>query len=319
MSIPALGGMAAPLPAASTPGSAADAPPLLPFTLLTLPPVAAEIPRAGALPEPAATEDTTTDDGGTPLIGWLFDSIAMATVPTAATAAPRTAGTANDATGTTAGSIDPAANKPMLPPLITDARLATPDANAVEAPVLASPDAVLDTLTAGTAPMPVPEPASSLADASPTPLPAAALLSMPAAAASSTPPPTLIDPAAPPLVPDSPDFAADLGERIAWQVDQGLGEATLELHPAELGALTIRIETQGQQAQVHILAAEPGARALLSQCLPQLRDLLGAGGLTLTRGQVESAERRGDAVATVPPSRTGRRRITSVSLVDAYA
>jgi flagellar hook-length control protein FliK len=122
---------------------------------------------------------------------------------------------------------------------------------------------------------------------------------------------------------DGPDLSADLGERISWQLQQGLGEATIELHPAELGALTIRIETQAQQAQVHILAAEPAARALISQCLPQLRELLGASGLTLTRGQVESAERRGGQLGTgsdgLLSPRGARRRVTSVTLVDTYA
>lgn len=123
------------------------------------------------------------------------------------------------------------------------------------------------------------------------------------------------------LQADGADLGVDLGERISWLMQQGLGEATIELHPAELGALTIRIETQGQQAQVHILAAEPAARALLSQCLPQLRDLLGASGLTLTKGQVESAERRAatdsaDGVGLAAPRR--HRRVTSVTLVDTY-
>lgn len=121
----------------------------------------------------------------------------------------------------------------------------------------------------------------------------------------------------------SEDFAADLGEHIEWQLADGIGEAKIELHPAELGALTVRIETQGDQARVHIVAAEAATRSLLTQALPQLRELLAGSGMNLTRSQIESGGRRQDRSDERSPQQQtpsgARRRATRVLLVDAYA
>ncbi|MDD3764959.1 MAG: flagellar hook-length control protein FliK [Nevskiales bacterium] len=141
------------------------------------------------------------------------------------------------------------------------------------------------------------------------------------APAAATPP----VPQQAPLQADHPDFVADLGERIAWQLDADVSEASIELHPAELGAVTVRIETRGDQAQVQFVAADAATRQLLSQALPQLRDMLGGSGVNLARSQVESGARRGRdgahgdaggelaAVGAAP-----RRRVSGIVLVDAY-
>lgn len=129
-----------------------------------------------------------------------------------------------------------------------------------------------------------------------------------------------------PLDAQSPELAADLAEHIAWQIDDGIGEARIELHPAELGALTVRIETQGDRASVHIVAAEAATRTLLSQALPQLRELLGSSGLQLARSHIEPAARRddsgrergGEQGSAATAAQTARRRVTRVVLVDAY-
>ncbi|MFA5940098.1 MAG: flagellar hook-length control protein FliK [Sinimarinibacterium sp.] len=125
------------------------------------------------------------------------------------------------------------------------------------------------------------------------------------------------------LSPLSDGFVSDLGEHIEWQLADGVSEARIELHPAELGALTVRIETQGDQARVHIVAAEAATRSLLNQAMPQLRELLAGSGLNLARSQVDSSDRRDGRSGergNHPPATSGiRRRITQVLLVDAYA
>ncbi|MFP5307932.1 MAG: flagellar hook-length control protein FliK [Gammaproteobacteria bacterium] len=131
-------------------------------------------------------------------------------------------------------------------------------------------------------------------------------------------------PPPPPLVLDAtaPEFAGDLAEQIVWQLDDGVGEAQIELHPAELGSISVRIETQGDQARVQIVAAEAATRALLSQALPQLRELLSGSGLQLARSSIDAerrAERSGERAATVAQTPGVRRRVTQVLLVDAYA
>lgn len=131
--------------------------------------------------------------------------------------------------------------------------------------------------------------------------------------------------AANPLLLDHPDAMADLGERILWQLDAEVSEASIELHPAELGQLTVRIETRGDQAQVQFVAQEAATRNLLNQAMPQLRELLNSSGLQLTRSQVDgmrrgSAEAEARAASTkgAPLSAGARRHITRVALVDAY-
>ncbi|WP_159431095.1 flagellar hook-length control protein FliK [Fontimonas thermophila] len=127
------------------------------------------------------------------------------------------------------------------------------------------------------------------------------------------------------LQPYAPGFAADLAEHIVWQIDDGIGEAKIELHPAELGALTVRVEIHGDRASVHIIAAEAATRVLLGQALPQLRELLGHSGLQLARSHIEPVARRDaderptvDTTAEVTAPRPARRRITPVVFVDAY-
>lgn len=313
MSIPTIGGASA-LPATPV-ASAAPAASALPFLLPMLATPQATEATMTPLDESPATGEVQAADEAAPLIGWLFDSFAMAAPPT------QTAEAATDF------SLEPEPGMPAKAPLPTSSVFAelaatvagpTIDDGATDIAALASA-ALPDIATQSTSPTP-----SALPDAIQQNLAAAPVMlpSLPTAAPLTTAAqPAPMDGPVSPLVADAPDFGADLGERIAWQLDQGLGEATIELHPAELGALTIRIETQAQQAQVHIVAVEPAARALLSQCLPQLRELLGASGLTLTRGQVESGERREtiEPGVGVPSPRTGRRRVTSVSLVDTYA
>ncbi len=120
---------------------------------------------------------------------------------------------------------------------------------------------------------------------------------------------------------DMGEIAADLGERIDWTLDQELGEATVELHPAELGSLVIRIETRGEQTQVSLAAAEPMTRMLLAQALPQLREMFSGQGLHLGRAQLEREMpgMRAAAADAVDTRAGSRRRVSRVFLVDAYA
>ncbi len=134
-----------------------------------------------------------------------------------------------------------------------------------------------------------------------------------------------------PPAPGSPlstalaDWPQALGERIAWSVDGDLQDAVIELHPAELGSLTIRVETRGADAQVTLIAGTAAARDLLQQSLPQLRELMMGQGLNLARAQVErpttgsSSEAPASARGRNAGPTGSRRRISQLLLVDAYA
>ncbi|MGH8443765.1 MAG: flagellar hook-length control protein FliK, partial [Solimonas sp.] len=146
----------------------------------------------------------------------------------------------------------------------------------------------------------------------------------PAAGTAAAPPPMTVP-------PDHPQFVDGLGERIVWIADRGLDQARIELHPVELGSLTVQLSVRGDEAQVSFTAERPATRALLQNSLPQLRELMSAQGLQLLRTQIEQrvgAARGSDA--SFDASRDGRdapgelagaaplRRISRLKLVDAY-
>src|SRR3546814_64695 len=137
--------------------------------------------------------------------------------------------------------------------------------------------------------------------------------------------------AAPPpmtVPPDHPDFTHDLGERIVWITDSGLSSARIDLHPLDLGRLSVHVHMHGDEAQVSFAADNPATRALLQDSLPQLRELMSVQGLQLLRAQVEQkvgASRSSDSAFSQSRERgDGRdggavvRRVTKLKLVDAY-
>ncbi len=289
-----------------------------------LPAAAAAPPARGSAPaaDPAAAEATETE--AQPLLSWLFglmdagggappaaepDAAPLPTPAAGRARAPQpgSAPTLNAEALSAAATVDDAAAEcgEMTLAVAADAASAAAAASVetaatVETVQAAASPARSDAPLAGPAPVPPP--------AAPTAAPAA-----PAAtpAAPGTP------------IPVSPELAFDLGERIVWQLDEAVSEARIELHPAELGALTVRIEMQGDQARVHIVAAEAATRALLAQALPQLRELLGGSGLNLAKSQIEAATRRDERTGArgLPPEPAAapRRRVSAILLVDAYA
>ena len=88
---------------------------------------------------------------------------------------------------------------------------------------------------------------------------------------------------------------ASVRANINWMIEQGLSRATLQLNPAELGALSIKLETIGDQLNVNIHAAQAATRDVLEQTLPRLREHLSQQGfsevnVTLGNNQQQSAE-----------------------------
>ncbi len=100
--------------------------------------------------------------------------------------------------------------------------------------------------------------------------------------------------------PGSADFATQLGVQLSTFVREGIEHARLELHPTELGPVTVQIRIDGNAAQVNLAAEQAPTRTALEQALPQLAGSLREAGLTLTGGGVfeqarqPQAEGRGD-------------------------
>ncbi|WP_353095041.1 flagellar hook-length control protein FliK [Methylibium sp.] len=288
-SAPIVDGAASQPPAAAAP-PIPPAPVPLPLPVMPLP----------AVPTEAA--EAATDDALLPPALPLMEAATAAAASPASTATPRPV-------PTTAPDFQPVDHdhlKRLATEMVTLEPMPGVDADA-GAPRIDTAPVAAPAMTAS--------PQAHGAGIQPAPTPPAA------PPAPVTPPP----PALPsPLDASALDWSAALGEHIAWRVDQGEGEAQVELHPAELGSLTIRVETQGDQARVSIVAAESAARDLLQQSLPQLRELLMAQGLQLTRAQVDRPSPRGQGEAGGSPGRPAetlvpRRRITQIALVDAYA
>jgi len=105
--------------------------------------------------------------------------------------------------------------------------------------------------------------------------------------------------------PGSEAFARELGAQVSVFVRDGVQQARLLLNPQELGPVLVRIQLEGQAAQVHMAADLPQTRQALEQALPALASQLSESGITLTGGGVferspqESADRqaRGDETA----------------------
>lgn len=107
---------------------------------------------------------------------------------------------------------------------------------------------------------------------------AAPALAVPASASAS--------PAQVAASPGSPAFAPELGAHIRTLARQGVERAQLELHPAEMGPVTVQILVEGATAQVRLFAELAATRQALEQAMPTLAGQLREGGLTLTGGGV---------------------------------
>jgi flagellar hook-length control protein FliK len=139
--------------------------------------------------------------------------------------------------------------------------------------------------------------------------------------------------------PDEAAFAPALGTQVALWVKDGVQEARLQLHPAELGPVSVQIALVGQAAHVDFTAAVAATRESIEQSLPALAAALRESGFTLAGGGVFGgsansgdsgrqrtpdgrgtrgtsalgAEGAGEAVTATTPRRWAR------SLVDVYA
>jgi flagellar hook-length control protein FliK len=134
---------------------------------------------------------------------------------------------------------------------------------------------------------------------------------------------------------DEAGFGDALGGQVALWVREGVQEARLQLHPAELGPVNVQIALDGQLAHVDFVAAVPATRESIEQSLPALAAALRDAGFTLAGGGVSGQGAHGgrngqrdgagrefgtqavtaddDATTPLAPRRWNR------SLVDVYA
>jgi|GEM_PF-6498930 len=91
-----------------------------------------------------------------------------------------------------------------------------------------------------------------------------------------------------------PSAAAQLKERVMFQVNQKIQSAEIKLAPEELGNMQIKVQMQQEQLSVQFVVQQAGAKEALEQQMPRLREMLEEQGIELTQGQV-SQQREGSA------------------------
>lgn len=86
--------------------------------------------------------------------------------------------------------------------------------------------------------------------------------------------------------PGQAGFAEQLGAQLTTFVREGVQHARLQLHPLELGPLTVQIELDGGSARMSFAAEHAQTRQALEQAMPTLAGSLREAGLTLSGGGV---------------------------------
>ncbi len=82
------------------------------------------------------------------------------------------------------------------------------------------------------------------------------------------------------------EWGESISQRIALLAGQKISSARIDLDPPELGALTVKITVNGDQASVSFQSHHAIVRDALEQSFPRLQDLLGQQGLQLADAQV---------------------------------
>ena len=130
-------------------------------------------------------------------------------------------------------------------------------------------------------------------------------LPAPAAPAASTPPQhayTLQQPVA------DPQWGNELGKRLIWMTDKGIGRAELRMNPPELGPVEVRISVSNDDARVAFQVQHGATREALEGAMPRLREMFASQGLNLSDANVSEHSARGRHQAAQSGAGTGADR-----------
>ena len=113
-------------------------------------------------------------------------------------------------------------------------------------------------------------------------------------------------------------FAGDMATHIRVLKSQSGGEVKLNLHPAELGRMSISVSTEGNETRVAFVVETSQARQAVETALPRLRDMLENAGLSLSDSDV-SEQRNPQAETADSRSGSSREETTSPDGEDVSA
>lgn len=121
-----------------------------------------------------------------------------------------------------------------------------------------------------------------------------------------------------PAAVNSPEFAPALGLTLSTLAANGVQEARLQLHPAELGPISVQISVDGTGARIDFQADVAQTRQAIEDSLPSLAGALRDAGLTLTGGGVSQHSRQPEQPAS-SGARGGARGASSARDDDVAA
>ena len=87
-------------------------------------------------------------------------------------------------------------------------------------------------------------------------------------------------------VTEPQQFGNEMATHVRVLKRQGGGEVKINLHPAELGRMTITVVTDGLDTRVAFVVETPQARQAVENALPRLRDMMDDAGLSLADSDV---------------------------------
>ena len=114
-------------------------------------------------------------------------------------------------------------------------------------------------------------------------------------------------------VNEAQQFGNAMATHVRVLKNQGGGEAKVNLHPAELGRMSISVTTDGNETRVAFVVETSQARQAVESAMPRLRDMLESAGLSLSDSDV--SERR-DQQADNNEGRSGTSKAEMTSQDD---
>ncbi|MFJ4344804.1 flagellar hook-length control protein FliK [Pseudomonas sp. NPDC089401] len=134
----------------------------------------------------------------------------------------------------------------------------------------------------------------------------------------------------------SDEWQSDLGQQVLGMVRRGGRQVDVQLHPADLGPLSISLNVSESGVQAQFQSAHASVRAAVEQALPQLQSALATQGLTLGEASVndgasrqamgeqaprresQGGEARGQRVVQVEQAVQVQQVVSADVLVDLY-
>ncbi|MGB1174271.1 MAG: hypothetical protein GWP37_11585 [Gammaproteobacteria bacterium] len=100
-------------------------------------------------------------------------------------------------------------------------------------------------------------------------------------------------------------FVTDMSTHVRVIKNQGGGEARINLHPAELGRMSLSVVTEGSETKVSFFVENLAARQAVENALPRLREMLEQAGLSLTESDVSERHNDQQSDADAQSARAG--------------